>query len=226
MQDSSYGVPIGTVIAWPLGSAPLGLHEDHWLECNGQAVDKSKYPRLAELMSNVPDYQGMFLRGLGGNSAKTLGAQQNDAIRNITGTIGENQWVTGRQGDRYITSKGGSTNTFYIAQGNVGSGSWPTLYDDGLIENYQVTNNFRSDWYNALTHYKTTPDRLHVTTSNVEGVGNVVTGVSLDPPEEIHPSLIFSGTDACLFFDVSQQVPTAEENRPVNKAVRYMIKAK
>ena len=51
---------------------------DNYLECNGQRVDKSKYPKLYALMHNVPDYRGVFLRGLGGNSA-TLGVLQGDA---------------------------------------------------------------------------------------------------------------------------------------------------
>ena len=55
-------------------------------ECNGQAINSSKYPKLYTLMHNTPDYRGVFLRGLGGNSA-SLGELQGDAIRNITGEI-------------------------------------------------------------------------------------------------------------------------------------------
>ena len=53
------------VVAWTLSANP----SDNYLECNGQAVDSTKYPKLYALMHNVPDYRGMFLRGLGGNSA-------------------------------------------------------------------------------------------------------------------------------------------------------------
>ena len=67
------------IVAWTLSSNP----SNNYLECNGQAVDSSKYPKLYALMHNVPDYRGVFLRGLGGNSA-ALGALQGDAIRNIT----------------------------------------------------------------------------------------------------------------------------------------------
>ena len=70
------------IVAWTLVTDP----SDSYLECNGQSVDNSKYPKLYALMHNVPDYRGVFLRGLGGNSA-TLGELQGDAIRNITGTI-------------------------------------------------------------------------------------------------------------------------------------------
>ena len=70
------------VVAWTLSVCSY-----NYLECNGQVVDGSKYPKLYALMHNVPDYKGFFLRGLGGNSA-SLGELQGDAIRNITGTMG------------------------------------------------------------------------------------------------------------------------------------------
>ncbi len=63
------------VIAWTLATNP----SDNYLECNGQSIDSTKYPKLYELMHNVPDYRGMFLRGLGGNSAD-LGELQNYAL--------------------------------------------------------------------------------------------------------------------------------------------------
>ena len=72
------------VVAWTLSVNP----SDSYLECNGQVVDSTKYPKLYALMHNTPDYRGVFLRGLGGNSA-SLGELQGDAIRNITGSF----WV-------------------------------------------------------------------------------------------------------------------------------------
>ena len=63
VQAQSIGVPVGTVIVWTKNAVP-----DGWLECNGQKVNKALYPDLAALMSNVPNYQGMFLRGVGSQS--------------------------------------------------------------------------------------------------------------------------------------------------------------
>ena len=48
------------VVAWTLSVNP----SDNYLECNGQAVDSSKYPKLYALMHNTPDYRGVFLRGI------------------------------------------------------------------------------------------------------------------------------------------------------------------
>lgn len=83
---------VGMVIAWTLATNP----SDNYLECNGQAVDGSKYPKLYALMHNVPDYRGVFLRGLGSvtsnhygtvtHTSSNLGELQGDAIRNITGS--------------------------------------------------------------------------------------------------------------------------------------------
>ena len=140
------------VVAWTLSSNP----SDSYLECNGQVVDSIKYPKLYTLMKNVPDYRGIFLRGLGGNSA-SLGILQGDAIRNITGTMG------GSSSDK--------------------AGLW----DYGTGAFYQFNQGRDSVDYSGR---------------------------------------YFSYVSQGMGFDASRVVPTAEENRPINKAVRYFIKAK
>ena len=124
-----------------------------YLECNGQTVDSSKYPKLYALMHNTPDYRGIFLRGLGGNSAD-LGELQGDAIRNIVGTFGleADQW----------SSASNISGAFYLKRNNV-------------------------------------------------------SGESARPDGE---------TDSLIEFNASRVVPTSNENRPINKAVRYFIKAR
>ena len=138
------------IIAWPLTSSP----SDRYLECNGQAVNSTKYPKLYKLMKNVPDYRGFFLRGLGGNSA-SLNELQSDSIRNITGYF----MTAGIGGDHGLNQPtSGAFYQYWRAQG--------------------------SEWGNYSTPYYMT------------------------------------------VFDASRVVPTANENRPINKAVRYFIKAK
>ena len=146
LGNSTDGLEIGMVVAWTLSVNP----SDNYLECNGQVVDGSKYPKLYALMHNTPDYRGVFLRGLGGNSA-SLGELQGDAIRNITGNFNatdNNSWNINANGVFY-----GQT----IGAGDQGGKA-------GEYKKY--------------------------------------------------------------YFDTSRVVPTAEENRPINKAVRYFIKAK
>ena len=147
-SSGSDSLEIGMIVAWTLSSNP----SNNYLECNGQAVDSSKYPKLYALMHNVPDYRGVFLRGLGGNSA-SLGELQGDAIRNITGEI--NVEV------RSVASKY-AYGAFYIGQDT------------------DVGDDREGNW----------------------------------------------GEGFRAKFDASRVVPVAEENRPINKAVRYFIKAK
>ena len=89
-------IPVGTVITWPSNSWPSD--RDNWLECNGQSISSAVYPELVGLIGwNVPNYQGVFLRGYGGQTSyhygavghwsAGLGELQGDTIRNITGDI-------------------------------------------------------------------------------------------------------------------------------------------
>ncbi|WP_331251320.1 phage tail protein [Photorhabdus khanii] len=81
--------PVGAPIPWPLPSAP-----DGYLTCNGQSFDKSLYPKLAEAYpaGKVPDLRGEFIRGWddgrGVDSGRKILTSQDDAIRNITGSLG------------------------------------------------------------------------------------------------------------------------------------------
>ena len=96
MQSVGSSIPVGTVITWPSSSWPPDA--DNWLECNGQAINSTVYPELVALVgATVPDYRGIFLRGLGsqtsthyGNvthSSAALGQLQGDGIREIWGEL-------------------------------------------------------------------------------------------------------------------------------------------
>lgn len=137
---SGDSLEVGMVIAWTLATNP----SDNYLECNGQSIDSTKYPKLYQLMHNVPDYRGMFLRGLGGNSAD-LGELQNYALIEHTHEI-----------------------TMPASHGKSGNGGIPR-FSDGDV------------WSNNKT--------------------KLTTGITDD-------------------------IPIANEVRPINKAVRYFIKAK
>lgn len=100
------GVPPGTVIAFAGSTTTIPTG---YLLCNGASYSKNIYPDLFDAIGtiyggngnpdfNVPNFQGMFLRGAGSNAVTTtpggtvtvtaapLGTQQHDAIRNITGS--------------------------------------------------------------------------------------------------------------------------------------------
>ncbi|MBP2629476.1 MAG: hypothetical protein H6Q70_104 [Firmicutes bacterium] len=147
------------MIAWPLSTLPTDTELDKWLECNGQAVNATLYPKLAVLMSNTPNYQGVFLRGYGSqysyhyntvlHSSSSLGILQGDSIRNITGRLQDRDSMEMLQGAFYFDS------------------------------------------------------------STPHGNGGTVSKGSYE-----------------IIFDTSRVVPASNENRPVNIAVKYLIKAK
>ena len=155
-------IPVGTVITWPSNSWPSD--RDNWLECNGQSISSAVYPELIALVgSRVPDYRGIFLRGLGsqtsthyGNvthSSAALGQLQGDGIREIWGSVSG-------------TSNRGVFGSAYSGAFSV-SGSAHGPSRDG-------------DW----------------------SQGNTLT------------------------FQASHTTPVVGEIRPVNRAIRYLIRAK
>jgi len=76
-QASVNDPPIGSIVMWVNQSAPTG-----WLHCNGQAVSRSTYQDLHNLLGddygdgdgsntfNVPDMRGLFVRGWDSETAE------------------------------------------------------------------------------------------------------------------------------------------------------------
>lgn len=153
---------------------PTGAESGKWLECNGQPIDPMAYPKLAALMSVVPNYQGVFLRGYGTQSF----AQENGSLNGITTTNYSSLNLGEMQGDatRSIT---GSIIQYKGAEAMGG----------------------KSGAFNLSTF---------------TGGGNF-TG---------HTNTANTPFNFGFNFDSSLVVPTDIEVRPVNKAVKYLIKAK
>ncbi|MFE8150198.1 tail fiber protein [Brenneria goodwinii] len=72
----------GIPLPWPLATAPAG-----WLKCNGQAFNKTTYPKLAAAYPSgkLPDLRGEFIRGWddarGADSSRVILSAQSDAIK-------------------------------------------------------------------------------------------------------------------------------------------------
>ncbi|WPD77990.1 phage tail protein [Dickeya fangzhongdai] len=87
---------VGIPQPWPQATAP-----DGWLKCNGQAFDKSRYPRLAQVYPSglLPDLRGEFIRGWddgrGVDVERALLSAQKDGIRNILGSFGSEALFAG-----------------------------------------------------------------------------------------------------------------------------------
>ena len=199
-------------------------------------------------MSNTPDYRGMFLRGLGSQNfsqnngvhtgvtnttytSGNLGKIQGDAIRNIYGDLGTQQTggATKANEDGWQeTSYGKLDDSFYR---RVGSNGWEYVQTSFPLgrENRYVKGGYWSNslddtgfgWYDALTKYEYTP---HISYGDAGGI-RYVSDISFDV-KEIHPYLYHFAAIIPMCFSADIIVPTANENRPINVAVRYMIKAK
>ena len=167
--DSISGVPVGTIITWPVATNPEGWDEGKWLECNGQTISQTVYPELFALVgATVPDMRGLFLRGYGSHSH----SQNNGTQVGITSTLHSSGPLGAIQGDAARPLTG------YLDVVNESVGSSGIIYG--------------------------TPDPRGV-------------GVSGDHGRAL-------GIDT-IEIDSARGTPTAEENRPVNRAVRYLIRA-
>lgn len=88
----------GSILAIPYSTIPIG-----YLKCDGSSLLREDYADLFAKIGttygaaddyhfNIPDYQGVFLRGYGGNAA-SLGTRQAQGLPNITGRLtgGDNE---------------------------------------------------------------------------------------------------------------------------------------
>lgn len=117
---------------WHIGdikASVLAQNHDNWFLCNGQAVSRTTYADLFELIGtdfgegdgvttfNLPDYRGKFLRGLGGNSASDIYTTQAEGLPNITGSS--------QAQDGYVRSshaQSGAISALHEVQGSSRSG--------------------------------------------------------------------------------------------------------
>ena len=92
-------LPVAFMTMWPSATLPA---DGKWMERNGDILTIADYPGLFAILGNLyggdgtttfalPDDRGLVERGWdhgrGYDSARTFGSEQQDAIRNITGTF-------------------------------------------------------------------------------------------------------------------------------------------
>ena len=156
-------IPVGTVITWPSNSWPSD--RDNWLECNGQSISSAVYPELVGVVGgNVPNYQGVFLRGYGGQTSYHYGA-----VGHWSAGVGE------LQGDGIREIWGELSYLPRSRDGEVGQSGSLAFWNEG-----------RNQWMNDA--------------------GKAPSGE--------------------MNFYASRSTPVVGEVRPVNRAVRYLIRAR
>ena len=160
---STGAITVGTVISWPSNSWPSDA--DKWLECNGQAINSTVYPELVGVVGgNVPNYQGVFLRGYGGQTSYHYGA-----VGHWSAGLGE------LQGDGIREIWGELSYLPRSRDGEVGQSGSLAFWNEG-----------RNQWMNDA--------------------GKAPSGA--------------------MNFYASRSTPVVGEVRPVNRAVRYLIRAR
>ena len=156
-------IPVGTVITWPSNSWPSD--RGNWLECNGQSISSAVYPELVGVVGgNVPNYQGVFLRGYGGQTSYHYGA-----VGHWSAGLGE------LQGDGIREIWGELSYLPRSRDGEVGQSGSLAFWNEG-----------RNQWMNDA--------------------GKAPSGA--------------------MNFYASRSTPVVGEVRPVNRAVRYLIRAR
>ena len=118
----SAGSPTGSIIMWPLNTAPTG-----YLICNGSAISRTTYSALFAILGtsygsgdgsttfNIPDYRGQFLRGWSNGS--TTDPDRATRTNRGDGTTGDN--VGTKQGYEIQSH----SHTYYVGLDNPNSGN-------------------------------------------------------------------------------------------------------
>lgn len=140
-------------------SLQTGNH-DNWLLCNGQEISRADYPDLFKVIGvnfgagngtttfNVPNYQGAFLRGLGGNSAENFFTKQNEGLPNIIGASADSSFCNVGEGTGCIVTEGSGR---YVA----GSSALGAKYS-----RFRIDASISSGIYGASAHV--TPENYAV----------------------------------------------------------------
>ncbi|MDR2893512.1 MAG: phage tail protein [Deltaproteobacteria bacterium] len=178
IKATGAGLPVGTVIAWPVATNPPDYAS--WMECDGRAVDQATYPELYALVGgNVPDFRGMFLRGVGGKAGE-LGELQAEGVYIDPATARIS--LAGKMADVAPEERGDSS-----AEGGM---------------------------------------RVSVRSQRVYSIGSVTKTYSGRGSSLSNETLssYTNGFTEDIPFSIS--VDGADETRPVNKSVRYLVRAK
>ena len=211
-----------------------------WLECNGQSFKQAQFPQLYETLgtNRVPDYQGMFLRGYGSQSY----SQTNGEISGISSTTHSSGSIGSIQGDSsrqiygylgfllsYDTFAGGYNSFKYYASANKELGM-VYLHDGSTPFPAYIPIN-QNEWYAGGHHnvFSSTATENNAGEAfkryRYQISGDSESGYTLTETEE-YPMLDAMTRVGTYAMNSKRVLPTSNEIRPVNVAVKFMIKAK
>ncbi|WP_033569009.1 phage tail-collar fiber domain-containing protein [Dickeya undicola] len=159
---------VGIPQPWAQATAPAG-----WLKCNGQAFDKSLYPRLAQVYPSgvLPDLRGEFIRGW-------------DDGRGVDG-VSDRQLLSREPATLVCTAIGPDALHQVVIEGSVSNSATIADFNAGLGAD------FVSD-----TDYASTLRGVSASSADLSYIGNsagVRSGVSMNRPLNSNNSAIFGG---------------------------------
>lgn len=192
------------------------MQHDRYLECNGQTFSASKFPKLYKALgtNRVPNYQGVFLRGYGSQRYSQNNGNQigNTSTNYSSGNLGSIQGDATREFMTWATGLWASNLIHGHPIDNAGSTSrWRWLHNYSLIPKHGIGNTESGHVY----RYTYTPESCGE---------NGCSGGSLNERVIDVPYSDYSEWGWVMAH--SEAMPTANEIRPINIAVRYFIKAK
>lgn len=213
-SQTNRGEFVGTIIPRMNDKFASEYEANQYLLCDGSTFDTTKYKRLYQILGSnqLPNLQGMFLRGHGSQasySSGELGKIQGDAMRKIYGDIpsvqhGETIFGTYTPGAFQLAGKWNMT----VDNGRAyGENRW--YLKNFTNYRYRLSGNKESGYW--LQEYAETED-FQV----------------LPETSRFGPDIPVYGSKAyrTITLDSSKIVPTDTEIRPANVAVKYFIRAR
>jgi len=226
-------------MAWPAEETPTS--GGVWLECNGQTID-AKYARLRELVGDkTPDYQGVFLRGYGSMNSKVSFGWSANYFGSHTQTfssasLNELQMDASRPLHASFSSLLSFDSRHYLDTAI----SHPiNIPDWGLVGGDKTFPTNQSNLFHTIVNY---PAGVFAGRESMEWDGDTwllkrppkkyslegdpKSGYNLIEEDDTESGRLYDAyiADWATWSEIA--LPTAEENRPINKAVRYFIKAR
>lgn len=120
-------------------ASTISTDHGNWLLCDGRYFSRTGiYQDLFNVINygfgrnnnnfKIPDYRGMFLRGMGTNAAADIFTKQNEGLPNIKGTFGARDSFLSQQ-PRYVNFNV-ATGAFSrnVEESYRGYGSWDNIY--------------------------------------------------------------------------------------------------
>ncbi len=220
--------PTGTVFPFAGTTAPNG-----WLLCNGAAVSRTVYSQLYSVLGtvsgsgdgsttfNIPDYRGVFLRGVDGGTTRDPDSAARVAM-NPGGNTGNN--VGSIQGNATSTSLAGSgTNPYTNPNASKSTGGISNNSVTVPTTNISLTHNHTfsgttTQFYGNGGENSPAPGSLAL------GAGGIQPGYNWTPSGTVNNNTTLNANHGHTITAGGIGFVTDNETRPKNAYVNYIIK--